>query len=219
MKVIELLNKIANKEDVPKQIKYNDPALNPEFRILKWNGYCYEYKDGFAVSVKWGELELNDEIEEKQHDRIFIGGVFWNNNRNDNSFQQKRQSDKEMNEEELLKFKEKNITDEIIVKLEAMLNQTRSIIANYNEKKDFKNYQMAVYCLREERDNLQQELQRKDNIINELKEWLNQEQKRYREYLSKRPTNDSEYNEYYSTLAGNEQISIVLDKIKELENE
>ena len=73
-----------------------------------------------------------------------------------------------MNEEELLEFKKKNITDEVIMNLEASLHLNNQIVADEDKKQEFKEYQMAAYLLREQRDNLLQELQRKDNIIKEL---------------------------------------------------
>lgn len=100
-----------------------------------------------------------------------------------------------MNEEELLDFKKKNITDEVIMNLEASLHLSMKIVADENKKQEFKEYQMAVYSLREQRDKLQQELQRKDNNWNELKKYVN---KLY------------EDETYHS-------IGEVLDKIEELE--
>lgn len=53
-------------------------------------------------------------------------------------------------------------------------------------------------------------------ILTELEEWLKEEQERYRNYLSTRPRNDSEYNSKYATQCGLAQVDIILDKIKEL---
>lgn len=64
-------------------------------------------------------------------------------------------------------------------------------------------------------DNLQ-EIERLNNIINELEQFMKMQQELYISVLSKRPENDSEYNTQYATMVGNEQLSIVLDKLKEL---
>ena len=59
--------------------------------------------------------------------------------------------------------------------------------------------------LRNEIEKLQQELQRKDNIINELKEWL-------KEWLNEKSEDEFDY-------AIDDTLRFILDKIKELENE
>ena len=63
MKVIELLNKIANGEEVPKKIKYK----NSIFTIR-------EDKDDYANDTDWFTdkydfLELNDEVEVIEEDK------------------------------------------------------------------------------------------------------------------------------------------------------
>ena len=67
-------------------------------------------------------------------------------------------------------------------------------------------------------DNQQQEIERLNNIIDELEKWLLSEQERYRDYLSTRPTNDSEYNSKYATQSALVQLDVVLDKLKELKD-
>ena len=63
MKVIDLLNKIANGEEVPKKIKLLSPTIKDEFRICNFNGYSYVFKDDTELSIIFGKLELNDEVE------------------------------------------------------------------------------------------------------------------------------------------------------------
>lgn len=48
MKVIDLLNKIANGEEVPKKVKVLDMSLLPEYQTITWNEdlKLYEYCDG-----------------------------------------------------------------------------------------------------------------------------------------------------------------------------
>ena len=70
---------------------------------------------------------------------------------------------------------------------------------------------LMKYCIERE-----QEIDRLNNIINELEKWLLSEQERYRDYLSTRPTNDSEYNSKYATQCALVQLDEVLDKLKEL---
>lgn len=66
-------------------------------------------------------------------------------------------------EKELLEFKKKHIIEESITDLEATLHQSMKVVANSEKKKELKTYQMAVYCLREDRDRL-------NNIIEELEQ-------------------------------------------------
>lgn len=65
MKVIDLLNKIANGEDVPKKVKILDKELLPEYRIITWNKDLglYEYKDGDEFDRVLDKHHLNIEIE------------------------------------------------------------------------------------------------------------------------------------------------------------
>lgn len=60
--------------------------------------------------------------------------------------------------------------------------------------------------------------QLKDNW-NKLKEWLEDEIKRYRKTLSERPTNDIEYNNSQVTSVALEQIKVVLEKLQEIEGD
>ena len=62
----------------------------------------------------------------------------------------------------------------------------------------------------------QLEIERLNNIINELENFMKMQQELYRSVLSKRPENDSEYNTQYATMVGNEQLSIILEKLQEL---
>ena len=114
-----------------------------------------------------------------------------------------------MNEEELLEFKKKNITDEVIMNLEASLHLNMKIVADEDKKQEFKEYQMAVYFLREQRDNLQQELQRKDNIINELEKCM-------KDLLNEANDKTSDLFIYEQNKA---IINMFLDKINELEGD
>ena len=66
MKIIELLNRIANDEDIPKKIKYRDKIWEYQSTIM---GKCYQYYSSFCED--WRRLEdeiileecLNDEVE------------------------------------------------------------------------------------------------------------------------------------------------------------
>ena len=59
MKVIDLLNKVAKGEKVPKVIKYND------YNFRHIDNYCYVNKEGELLStyIYVEESRLNDEIE------------------------------------------------------------------------------------------------------------------------------------------------------------
>lgn len=65
MKVIDLLNKIANGEDVPKKVKVLDYSLIPEYRIITWNKTLelYEYIDGDNFDRVLDKQHLSNEIE------------------------------------------------------------------------------------------------------------------------------------------------------------
>ena len=62
MKVIDLLNKIANGEEVPKKVKY-------EGDIYEYDGIDYQNDDDYEVASLMGDVilcgkkELNDEVE------------------------------------------------------------------------------------------------------------------------------------------------------------
>lgn len=60
MKVIDLLNKIANKEDVPKKIKYD----NHIFEYKKGINRNLEYICIDATDKIWKELNIDDAIDE-----------------------------------------------------------------------------------------------------------------------------------------------------------
>lgn len=55
-----------------------------------------------------------------------------------------------ISEEELEKFKKKNITDKTIIELENALRVSINITAKYQDKKKFKSYMLAVRCLQDE---------------------------------------------------------------------
>ena len=60
MKVIDLLNKIANGEEVPKKIKFEDYIY--EYNIKEEDYYNEKYCDGILDSIALFS-QLNDEIE------------------------------------------------------------------------------------------------------------------------------------------------------------
>lgn len=67
MKIIDLFNKIANREDVPKKIRYRDKIWEYQSTI---KGKCYQYYDSF-----WEDwIRLADEIllEECLNDEVEI---------------------------------------------------------------------------------------------------------------------------------------------------
>ena len=64
MKVIDLLNKIANEEDVPKYIKvYNDIYEYDDFNKLYWNSNNKQLLDVYNGSILDFKVEI---IEEKK---------------------------------------------------------------------------------------------------------------------------------------------------------
>lgn len=67
MKVIDLLNKIANTRDyndIPKKVKITTGSLKDEYRIWVWDGLWYTYEeDGTDVCICTEKLDLNDEVE------------------------------------------------------------------------------------------------------------------------------------------------------------
>lgn len=67
MKVIDLLNKIANTKDykdIPKKVKITTGSLKEEYRIWVWDGVWYIYEeDGEDVCICTEKLDLNDEVE------------------------------------------------------------------------------------------------------------------------------------------------------------
>ena len=70
MKVIDLLNKIANGEEVPKEIKYN--ACLFAFERQSQDYYCEEYGNLFEYLInehRTGEF-LNDEVEPMEDKKI-----------------------------------------------------------------------------------------------------------------------------------------------------
>ena len=59
MKIIEILNKIANNEDVPKKIKYDDIV----FKLNEYNCYINDDDLIFIDSLTQNLNNLNDEVE------------------------------------------------------------------------------------------------------------------------------------------------------------
>ena len=57
MKIIDLLNKIANGEDKPKKIKYDNQVF--EYREDMLDYYCYDYD----LNLMGYQKVLNDEVE------------------------------------------------------------------------------------------------------------------------------------------------------------
>ena len=70
IKVIDLLNKIANKEKLPKRIKYNDVI----YRLNKSNEYI---SDNCLIifMMKIYEVNLNDEVELLEDEKIDIQSI------------------------------------------------------------------------------------------------------------------------------------------------
>lgn len=69
MKIIDLLNKIANGEEIPKEIKYN--ACLFAFERQSQDYYCEEYGNLFEYLInehRTGEF-LNDEVEVIEEDK------------------------------------------------------------------------------------------------------------------------------------------------------
>jgi hypothetical protein len=61
MKVIDLFNKIANEEEVPKKIKYADYIY---YLDNEWEGVCYKREDDYGIFEDFFVFEnLNDEVE------------------------------------------------------------------------------------------------------------------------------------------------------------
>lgn len=58
IKVIELLNKIANGEEVPKKIDYQE-------EIYEWDEEALKYADhtGYTLEIYTEKIDLNDEVE------------------------------------------------------------------------------------------------------------------------------------------------------------
>lgn len=65
MKVIDLLNKVANGEEVPKKVKVLDIGLLPEYQTITWNEGLglYEYSDSIEFIRVLDKYHLNIEIE------------------------------------------------------------------------------------------------------------------------------------------------------------
>ena len=87
-----------------------------------------------------------------------------------------------------------------------------------NRKLREENKKLKSLCdkYEEEHKTVFEEWKKTINIINELENFMKMQQELYRSVLSKRPENDSEYNTQYATMVGNEQLSIILEKLQEL---
>lgn len=71
MKVIDLLNKIANGEEVPKKVKVLDMSLLSEYQIIIWNEDLglYEYNDGCEFDRVLDKYHLEMYIEIIENDK------------------------------------------------------------------------------------------------------------------------------------------------------
>lgn len=65
MKVIDLLQRIANKKDIPKVVKILDNTLLPDFRILEWNEdlELYEHIDRTEFNCVLDKYHLDIEVD------------------------------------------------------------------------------------------------------------------------------------------------------------
>lgn len=64
MKLITILNKIANNKKVPRKIKVLDETLLEEYRVWIWEGLWYIYdKDGKDVCIELEYYTLSSEVE------------------------------------------------------------------------------------------------------------------------------------------------------------
>lgn len=65
IKIIDLLNKIANNEEVPKKIKYNDEIYERYQNITTNNLYYYQVpnKCKFLIDQLSSAIDLLDEVE------------------------------------------------------------------------------------------------------------------------------------------------------------
>ena len=74
MKVIDLLNKIANTKDykdIPKKVKITTGSLKEEYRIWVWDGLWYAYEeDGEDVCICTEKLDLNDKVEIIEENKV-----------------------------------------------------------------------------------------------------------------------------------------------------
>ena len=70
IKVIDLLNKIANGEEVPKKIKYKDKIYKAEFNASSGKSYYCDNEDiTLLLEVIDSVVQLNDEIEIIEEDK------------------------------------------------------------------------------------------------------------------------------------------------------
>lgn len=72
MKVIDLLNKIANGEEVPKKIKYKNEIYKVEYNSIYKQNY-YKIEDEYSNRLLLGEIhsvtQLNEEVETIEEDK------------------------------------------------------------------------------------------------------------------------------------------------------
>ncbi len=73
MKVIDLLNNIANEEEVPKYINYTHKAFGKDTMMV-----C---KENIINKLDIGAIELNDEVEIIEEDKKIEKLEFYNDNR------------------------------------------------------------------------------------------------------------------------------------------
>jgi len=83
MKVIDLLNKIANGEEVPKKIKYKYNIYYAEFSSSSGKSYyCDDEGDTLLLEVIDSVDQLNDEVEiieeDKKIENIGANNYEWN---------------------------------------------------------------------------------------------------------------------------------------------
>ena len=74
MKIIDLLNKIANGEEVPKKIKYKGHIYQYQYKDIKEvniiNYYHSEETHHHLIDGGWHDIRLNDEVEILEEKKI-----------------------------------------------------------------------------------------------------------------------------------------------------
>lgn len=90
MKVIELLNKIANGEEVPKKIKYKDKIYQAEFNASSGKSYYCDDEDiTLLLEVIDSVVQLNEEVEIIEEDKKIehlLNGVDFENLKDNEKF-------------------------------------------------------------------------------------------------------------------------------------
>ena len=74
MKVIDLLNKIANGEEVPKKIKFQNKIYHFNREYMDYESDIQEYrnadvKENYYIFSEWCPMLLNDEVEIIEEDK------------------------------------------------------------------------------------------------------------------------------------------------------